>query len=119
MNGQRRANFQQQLLAQRASLLAQIDNLRGSEGRIEASAERFAPAQDSSAQVSTERELELTLDARESAELGLVNAALRRIEEGSYGLCMDCGAKIPDARLNAAPEAARCIACQEKTEQSR
>lgn len=116
MTTQRTAPFKKQLLAQRASLLAQLSNLRDNEGRVEASAEHFAPAQDSTAQVSTARELELTLDARESIELDMVDAALHRIEDGSYGLCIDCGAEIPAARLHAAPEASRCIACQEKTE---
>jgi DnaK suppressor protein len=41
---------------------------------------------------------------------------LQRITEGSYGECLDCGAPIAEARLRAAPEAARCIACQEKRE---
>lgn len=113
---QRTTPFKKQLLAQRASLLAQLSSLRDNEGRVEASAEHFAPAQDSTAQVSTARELELTLDARESIELDMVDAALRRIEDGSYGLCIDCGVEIPAARLHAAPEASRCIACQEKTE---
>lgn len=116
MTTQRTAPFKKQLLAQRASLLAQLSNLRDNEGRVEASAEHFAPAQDSTAQVSTAREMELTLDARESIELDMVDAALHRIEDGSYGLCIDCGAEIPAARLHAAPEASRCIACQEKTE---
>ena len=116
MTTQPTAPFKKQLLAQRASLLAQLSNLRDNEGRVEASAEHFAPAQDSTAQVSTAREMELTLDARESIELDMVDAALRRIEDGSYGLCIDCGAEIPAARLRAAPEASRCIACQEKTE---
>jgi DnaK suppressor protein len=116
MTNQSTAPFKKQLLAQRAALLEQLRSLRDNEGRVEASAEHFAPAQDSTAQISTARELELTLDARESTELGLVDAALRRIENGSYGLCIDCGVKIPTARLHAAPEASRCIACQEKTE---
>jgi DnaK suppressor protein len=117
MTTQSTASFKKQLLAQRAGLLEQLRSLRDNEGRAEASAEHFAPAQDSTAQVSTAREMELTLDARESTELGLVDAALRRIEDGIYGLCIDCGATIPAARLHAAPEALRCIACQEKAEQ--
>jgi 3-hydroxybutyryl-CoA dehydrogenase len=43
-------------------------------------------------------------------------AALARIHAGTYGQCTDCDATIPEARLNAAPEAARCMGCQEKTE---
>ena len=38
--------------------------------------------------------------------------ALDRLESGSYGVCKDCGGKIPAARLKAKPEAVRCVACQ-------
>ena len=111
------AQFKQQLLAQRASLLEQLNSLRGGTvGRAEASAEHFGQPEDSPAQVSTARDLEFALDERETAELRLVDAALDRIEAGTYGQCVDCGVVIPAARLHAAPEAPRCIACQEKTE---
>lgn len=111
------APFKEQLLAQRASLLEQLASLRGGTvGRAEASADHFGRPEDSTAQVSTARDLEFALDARESAELDLVDAALRRIEAGTYGQCIDCGCDIPAARLHAAPEAPRCIACQEKAE---
>ena len=45
-----------------------------------------------------------------------VEAALARIEDGTYGTCVDCGQQIPDARLEVRPEAARCVADQEKYE---
>ena len=45
-----------------------------------------------------------------------VEAALARIDAGTYGTCVDCGQPIPDARLEVRPEAARCIADQEKAE---
>lgn len=45
-----------------------------------------------------------------------VEAALARLDDGSFGLCVDCGQPIPDARLEVRPEAARCIADQEKHE---
>lgn len=106
-----------QLLAQRASLTGQLVSLRGGNvGRAEASAEHFGHPEDSTAQTNTERELEFALDAHESAELRLVEEALSRMEAGTYGVCVDCGTEIPPARLKAAPEAARCIACQEKVE---
>ena len=109
--------YQTQLQAQRASLLEQLSTLRGgSVGRAEASAEHFGRPEDSDAQVNTARDLEFALDERETAELRLVDAALARIEAGTYGQCVDCGVEIPAARLQAAPHAARCIACQEKTE---
>ena len=109
--------FKEQLLAQRESLLAQLSTLRGgSMGRAEASAEHFARAEDSEAQVNSARDLEFALDEHDNAELRMVNAALERIEAGTYGLCLDCGVEIPAGRLHAAPEALRCITCQEKLE---
>jgi DnaK suppressor protein len=75
--------------------------------------------EDSRAQLETERELEFTLDARESAELDAVDAALKRIEAGTYGVCTDCGTDIPAARLHVAPETPRCISCQDKLEHRR
>ena len=43
-----------------------------------------------------------------------VLAALGRIEDNSYGRCIDCGADIPEGRLEARPDAARCVNCQAK-----
>ncbi len=45
-----------------------------------------------------------------------VEAALARIDAGTFGTCVDCGQPIPEARLEVRPEAARCIADQEKFE---
>ena len=44
----------------------------------------------------------------------LVLDALARLESGSYGSCVDCGDPVPEGRLEAKPEAARCLACQSK-----
>jgi DnaK suppressor protein len=43
-----------------------------------------------------------------------VLAALARIEENTYGRCVDCGGEIPEGRLDARPDAARCVGCQAK-----
>src|SRR5438105_1543875 len=43
-----------------------------------------------------------------------VLAALARIEDNSYGQCVDCGHEIPEGRLEARPDAARCVDCQAK-----
>ncbi len=117
MSTQLTAPFKKQLLEQRAGLLAQLASLRGGTiGRAEASADHFQHPEDPRAQVDVERDLEFALDARESAELDAIDAALKRIEAGTYGVCTDCGVDIPAARLHAAPETPRCIACQEKFE---
>ena len=45
-----------------------------------------------------------------------VREALARIDAGAYGRCVDCGQALPDERLEARPEAARCVNCQQKAE---
>lgn len=111
------APFKKQLLARQVVLLEQLASLRGgSVSRSEASASHFSRPEDSTAQTNTARDLEFALDEHETAELRQVEEALLRIEAGTYGQCIDCGVDIPQARLHAAPEAARCLACQEKME---
>lgn len=120
MDKQHSAPYQQQLLDMRAALLAQISAQRGGTvSRADAAADHFGQPEDSRAQVATERELEFALGERETAELAAIDAALARIEAGTYGQCTDCGVTIPAARLQASPEAWRCIPCQEKAEQTR
>ena len=48
-----------------------------------------------------------------------VLAALHRIDAGTYGTCVDCGTVVPEGRLEAKPEAARCVACQGKLDRLR
>lgn len=54
---------------------------------------------------------------RDTNELDDIAEALRRMDEGRYGECEDCGVDIPMARLEAQPTAVRCVPCQEKFEQ--
>ncbi len=50
---------------------------------------------------------------------GYVLEALARIDDGTYGMCVTCGSALPEGRLEARPEAARCLACQAKAESHR
>jgi RNA polymerase-binding transcription factor DksA len=56
---------------------------------------------------------------REVEELADVEAALRRISLGSYGVCIDCGDEIGRERLDAYPMAKRCLVCQTRHENDR
>lgn len=84
-----------------------------------------AAAQDASSEVTDPAELadrherEDIGDAeatRDHDELVAVRAALARMDDGSYGECIDCGVDIGFARLAVQPAAARCLPCQEKAE---
>ena len=66
-----------------------------------------------------ERELAHTLTDRERERLLQVEDALRRIEEGSYGICDICGIDIQEGRLLALPFTKYCFACQEDLEMQR
>ena len=71
------------------------------------------------AEQATQRQNEEVLDALDEAgrrELILIQGALERIDQGDYGICVDCGAEIPLPRLNALPFTDRCVACAEKAE---
>ena len=65
---------------------------------------------------SSEQETTLQLIENNSLSLRDVDDALKRIEARSYGLCEDCEALIPAARLEVLPHARLCIACQSKRE---
>lgn len=57
-------------------------------------------------------ELEIALLRRVQGELDDVNAALQRLDAGSYGVCERCGASIGLPRLRALPQARMCMRCQ-------
>jgi DnaK suppressor protein len=44
-------------------------------------------------------------------ELAKISAALQRMDEGTYGICTDCGEKIDNRRLEVRPFSSRCISC--------
>jgi DnaK suppressor protein len=105
--------FKAQLVALRADLVEQLQAQRGGAvGRADSAADALATASDDQASADTQRGLAFSLQERESAELIAIDAALQRIADGSFGLCVDCGASIPTARLHAAPTALRCVNCQ-------
>jgi len=56
------------------------------------------------------------LDERGRRGVEAATMALDRIADGTYGRCVDCGEEIPTARLEALPEAERCVACAEEAE---
>jgi len=62
------------------------------------------------------RELDMILTDREKQKLKQIDDALDRIEENTYGLCEECGVKIPRARLKVVPFAKYCVECKEVIE---
>lgn len=110
----------ERLLHERTQLLQRIAQERGGLiSRADMAAEHDVRSFDDRAQAISERNDEFAMNEHETAELGDIEAALERMDAGTYGQCTDCGVTIPPARLNAYPTAKRCIDCQTVAEQRR
>ena len=108
------------LIEARQQLLQRMAHERGGlRSRAEVAADHFDNGFESRAQIQTERQTEFALNEHETAELGDIEAALERVQAGTYGICTDCGITIPAERLNAYPVAKRCIDCQSLAEHPR
>src|SRR5512138_2058732 len=63
---------------------------------------------------NNEVHIQLKLKQTDAKILQAIEEALRRIDEGTFGVCRDCGELIADARLDAIPWTRVCISCKEK-----
>jgi RNA polymerase-binding transcription factor DksA len=63
-----------------------------------------------------QRELQQTTQVLLEREAEQVEAALQAREHGTYGICQECGRRIPAQRLQARPEATLCVQCQRRLE---
>ena len=101
----------QQILEQKQAELVHV--LRVRDGiAIEKSADPMDEIQ-----YATERDLAMRSADLDSNLLRDVRAALRRIHDGSFGVCIECELEISPKRLAAVPWASRCIRCQDTSDQ--
>ena len=63
-----------------------------------------------------DREIDYTLEENSEQVLTAIDAALTRIEDGTFGTCANCGKPIAEERLEARPWATLCIDCKRKEE---
>jgi len=96
-----------ELRRQRAALLREFGE---TEGDLHAMGEERESEWTDSAVEEGQRHLLTNLDGRERETLGEIDAALRRIKDGTYGRCEQCRAPISRARLQAVPTARFCTA---------
>jgi DnaK suppressor protein len=98
---ERRAEIQKKLRSLRETLPADNDNVKDTE---EQSVDDFV------------QEVDFALMQMKSQTLAKIDEAMRRLEQGRYGVCTECGAEIAAARLKAVPFADLCRSCQEAEE---
>jgi RNA polymerase-binding transcription factor DksA len=105
--------------AQRERLDALLGHLTRRTAGVERDRARDVPLEPDFAEQAVVRENDQVLDqlSQEGREqIELVRRALKRLDEGVYGACEDCGAQIGAARLEALPYALTCVACARKRE---
>ena len=111
------AHFHELLVGERRRVEHAIAGLRdGHPGSIEDEAEEVNGGLDTedlgeTASITLGREIDYTLGENSQAVLGEIEAALARIEAGTYGTCTNCGNEIAIGRLEAQPWASLCIDC--------
>jgi DnaK suppressor protein len=69
-----------------------------------------------SSELDIQDEIEFALIQMKAETLNKIDEALRRLEEGTYGYCFECGDEISEKRLRALPFAVRCKDCEEARE---
>ena len=113
----RHAALKQILLAKREALIQEIKHQLG-QSVTEEQQRRLEAAMDSGDQalVDLEREMGISLQEMRNRERQLIDEALDSVDEGTYGMCADCGEEISEKRLHALPFARLCVECQSKRE---
>ena len=113
-------HFRELLLDERKRVAAALENLHEDHaGTLSDEAGEEAAFDNHLADTATEtydRELDYSLEENSEHVLSDIDAALTRIEDGTYGTCTNCGKQIPAERLEARPYATLCIDCQRQQE---
>lgn len=108
------ATIKKELLERKKELEEQLADLY----RMQGSAGEVQDIGDQAQSLSLET-LKISLQDNEIAEYNMIKQALRMIEEGTYGICIECGQPIAEKRLKLYPNATRCLICQEVLEDRR
>ncbi len=107
--------FREALLEERKRVEAAIQNLHDENpGTLAEDAGEETAYDNHLADTATEtydRELDYTLEENSEHVLAEIDAALKRIEESTYGICTNCSTQIAEERLEALPWATLCIDC--------
>ncbi|MEN3341405.1 MAG: hypothetical protein V7644_809 [Actinomycetota bacterium] len=115
--------FRTMLLEERERVQSAIENLRDDHpGSLDEEVEEIAATSDNhmaeTATATLDREIDYTLEENSGQVLTEIDAALKRIDEGTYGTCTNCGREIPAERLEAYPWASLCIDCKRESERT-
>jgi DnaK suppressor protein len=104
------------LLEERATYTRQADELKAQADSLALEHEpgdvQFDEEGGEGGTSNVDRELDLVLSGQAMAAVEEIDRALAKLDDGSYGFCEQCGEPIAEARLEALPHAALCVACK-------
>ncbi len=107
--------IKKELLARREQILKDIEAIAGPDKeKLRAKFPEFGDKTDENAQEISEYSTNLATEKVLESTLRDIEAALKRIEDGTYGICKYCGQEIDEKRLLARPVASACISCKTK-----
>ena len=112
-------SYRQRLLEERERVVAALDYLHEENAKSlseESEEVTYADNIGETATVTLDREIDYSLEEASNHVLGAIDAALERIDAGTYGICTTCDKPIGDERLEAIPYATQCIDCRRKEE---
>ena len=107
----------ERLLALRASLLGDMTQMEDDSLKDHSKTTSIPTDMEELGSDNADQELTLTLLGSDEDILDQTEAAIQRIEDGSYGRCKECGEQIPKTRLDAIPYAAECERCASQGEE--
>ena len=116
-------HFREALVDERRRVEHALATLRDEHpGSLDDEVEEVAATNDShlaeTATATLGREIDYTLGDNAEQVISEIDGALKRIEDGTYGTCTNCGQEIPRERLEASPWASLCIDCKRRVEQT-
>ncbi|MGZ4281072.1 MAG: TraR/DksA family transcriptional regulator [Gaiellaceae bacterium] len=112
-------HFRKRLVAERSRAQGALDYLHEeNSGSIEDEAQQGTSDNHPGdlATITLDREIDYTLEENEERVIAAIDAALARIDDGTFGTCLGCGQQIGPERLEAVPWTTQCIDCKRKEE---
>ncbi|WP_447972713.1 TraR/DksA family transcriptional regulator [Nitrospira sp. Kam-Ns4a] len=115
--GDRKETLHRLLMAKRQEIMKEIEGVLG-QSLTDDQQRRLESAMDvgDQALADLDRELGISLLEMRNRKRQLIDEALTRLAEGTYGICAECGVEISEKRLEAVPFAKLCVECQSRQE---
>jgi DnaK suppressor protein len=114
-NRSRTQDLRRRLEARRQELMREVQG-RTRDARTDIAKERQVLDQGKNSDIDIQEDIEFALIQMKAETAHRIDVALRRLNEGTYGICFECGNEIAERRLRALPFAVRCKGCEEAHE---